>query len=151
MVKAIQFVIDKGPAYGYRLNMRKCTYLIAPTESKLTGDELNKKLEALTALGIPLENIKIHPDCQSGLSSDVVARRQLERGFKTLGAFIGTDEYVLSALRRKTHDFQKFTQTLLLYPNIQARCRLHRFCFNAKVNYSMRAQYPAHISSRRSK
>ena len=89
----------------------------------------------MTSLGIPPNNFKIHPDCQSGLSPDLVARRKVEWGFKILGAFVGTDEYVVSALRRKMDDFQRLTQALLLYPNVQARYNLHRFCFNAKVNY----------------
>ena len=109
---------------------------MAPTANKLTDGELDKRLEALlTALSISLKNIKIPPDCQSGLSPDVASRRRLELGFKILGAFVGTDEYVLSALRRKMDDFQRLTQTLLLYPNVQARHHLHRFCFNAKANY----------------
>ena len=28
MVEVIKFVIERGPAYGYNLNMKKCVYLI---------------------------------------------------------------------------------------------------------------------------
>ena len=35
MVKVIEFVIERGPAYGYHLNMKKCIYLMAPTAKKL--------------------------------------------------------------------------------------------------------------------
>ena len=34
-VKVIEFVIERGPAYGYHLNMKKCIYLMAPTAKKL--------------------------------------------------------------------------------------------------------------------
>ena len=71
MVKVIEFVIKKGPAFGYRLNMKKCIHhSMAPTAKRLT---------VLTALGIPLQfqNIKIHLDYQSGLPPDVLVRRRI--------------------------------------------------------------------------
>ena len=38
MAKAIKFVIDRGPAFGYTLNMKKCIYLMAPTGEALSDD-----------------------------------------------------------------------------------------------------------------
>ena len=75
------------------------------------------------------------------------SRRKVEWGFKIIGAFVGADEYVVISLRRKMDDFQRLTQALLLYPNAQARCCSHRFCFNAKIDYWMRAQYPVQATS----
>ena len=43
----------------------------------------------------------------------------------------------------KMEGLRKLSQTLSRYPNAQARYFLHKICFNAKVNYWMRAQYPA--------
>ena len=144
MVKAIEFVIERGPAFGYTLNMKKCIYLMAPTAKALTDDELGQRLAVLTALGLPLENIKIHPDCQPQSPPDLVAKRRVEWGIKILGAFVGTDEYVLTSLRPKMESLRKLSQTLLRYHNVQARYFLHKTCFNAKINYWMRAQYPVH-------
>ena len=41
---------------------------------------------------------------------------------------------------------RKLSQILLRYHNVQARYFLHKTCFNAKINYWMRAQYPAHTT-----
>ena len=106
MVQAIEFVIERGPAYGYNLNMKKCVYLMAPTAKKHTVDELRTKLATLIAMGILAQKIKIHPDCQCGLPAEVVANRKAEWDIKILGAFIGTDDYIMSALRRKMEDIR---------------------------------------------
>ena len=146
MVKVIEFVTERGPAFGYTLNMKKCIYLMAPTGKALTDDELNQKLGILTALGLPLENIKIHPDCQPQSPMDLLAKRRVEWGFKILGAFVGTDEYVVASLRPKMDSLRELSQILLRYSNVQARYFLHKICFNGKINYWMRAQYPHHTT-----
>ena len=67
-------------------------------------------------------------------SSALVNKRKAEWGFKILGAYVGTDEFVMNALQQKMESIRKITQTLLLYPNVQARCYLRRFCYNSEVN-----------------
>lgn len=42
------------------------------------------------------------------MSVDLTARRA-DWGFKILGAFVGTDEYVMNALRMKMRDIQNLT------------------------------------------
>ena len=59
---------------------------------------MDVRIRALTNLGIPVDNVKIHPDCQSFVSPSVLVKRRVEWGFKILGAFVGTDEYVLLLL-----------------------------------------------------
>ena len=49
-------------------------------EKELTADELNRKLDALVELGIPVKDVKIHPDCQRDLPTHVVATRRAEWG-----------------------------------------------------------------------
>ena len=146
MAKVIKFVINRGPAFGYTLNMKKCIYLMAPTGEALSDDELDRRIATLTALGLPRENIRIHPDCQPDCSPEVAAKRRFEWGFKILGAFVGTDEFVMASLRPKMEGLRKLARALLRYPNVQARYLLHKICFNAKINYWMRAQYPAHTA-----
>ena len=97
MIQVIRFVMDRGPAYGYNLNMKKCVHLMAPFTRKISQRDLDVRLHALINMGIPIDNIKVHPDYQSFVSS-VLAKRRIEWGFKILGAFAGTDEYVLRQL-----------------------------------------------------
>ena len=71
----------------------------------------------------------------------------LRRESKELKSFfVGADEYVMSALWHKMEDIRSLTQTMLLYPNAQARYSLHRLCCNAKITYWIRAQFPAHAA-----
>ena len=130
MIKVIKFVMERGPIYGYHLNMKKCIYLMAPTNEYLSRSEMNKRINALMVLGLPTENIKIHPDCQSVVTPSVATKRRTEWGCKILGAFVGTDEYVIHELGSKMNRLEKLTDTLLQYPKVQFRYRLHRFCYD---------------------
>merc|ERR1711907_490244 len=64
MIEVIKFVMVRGPAYGYNLNMKKSVYLMAPLGRDISQRDLDVRIRALTNLGIPVDNIKIHPDCQ---------------------------------------------------------------------------------------
>ena len=63
-----------------------------------------------------------------------------------MGAFIGTDEYVLHQLNDKMRKINHLTDVLITYPKHQFRYYLHRFCYDAKVNYWLRTQLPYHGS-----
>ena len=89
--------------------------------------------DTLNALGIPTQNIKVHPDCQSATPTALAAKRRAEWGFKMLGAYVGIDEFVMNALQQKMESIRKLTQTLLHYPNVQARYYLHRFSITLKL------------------
>ena len=52
-------------------------------------------------LGVPIENIKVNPDCEPDAPRATIVRREREYGFKMLGSFIGTDSFVLNALKIK--------------------------------------------------
>ena len=67
-------------------------------------------------------------------------------GFKVLGAFVGTNEYVMSALREKMKATESITKVMLRFPNAQARHYLHRFCCSDKINYWMRSYFPTHAA-----
>ena len=75
-----------------------------------------------------------------------MTKRRIEWGFKILGALLETDEYVLDTLNDKMKKMQKLTDVLIQYPKAQARYCLHRFCYDAKVNYWLRTQLPAHAN-----
>ena len=72
MVEVIKLVMARGPSSGYNLNMKKCIYLMAPTHSSLSDDEMRSRISVLVSLGIPFENIKIYPDYQLHASSRLV-------------------------------------------------------------------------------
>ena len=57
MIEVIKFVMHRGPAYGYNLNMKKCVYLMAPLGRDMSQRELDVRLHALINFGIPIENI----------------------------------------------------------------------------------------------
>ena len=96
LVEVISFVIERGPAYGYNLSLKKSIYLMAPSSKRLSADELDRRIHVLNALGIPTQNIKVHPDCQSATPTALAAKRRAEWGFKTLGAYVGTDEFFMN-------------------------------------------------------
>mmetsp|Transcript_19243 Transcript_19243/g.32202 ORF Transcript_19243/g.32202 Transcript_19243/m.32202 type:complete len:178 (-) Transcript_19243:249-782(-) len=59
MVEAIQLILSEGPQYGYHLNLRKGTYVLA----KCTTDaEAFRRRDVLLGLGIAPNVIRIHPD-----------------------------------------------------------------------------------------
>ena len=66
MIEIIQFVQRNGPKYGYILNMQKCTYLMAPSNT-FTENELAQRLDIITQLGIPISNVKVHPNNQQNI------------------------------------------------------------------------------------
>jgi len=70
------------------------------------------------------------------------AHRAAEWGFKILGAFVGTDEVVINALRQKSKTLKDLTDVMLRNLQVQARSHLHKRCCNAKVNYWLRSQFP---------
>ena len=86
MVQVIKFVRERGPAYGYNLNMDKSIYLMAPIGRDISQDELLYRVNLLMTLGLPIQNIKLHPQCQSFVSSTALAKRRLEWGCKALGS-----------------------------------------------------------------
>ena len=95
---------------------------MAPSIERLSADELHRRIRVLIALGIPTQNIKVRPDCESGVSSFLADKRKTEWELKILGAYVGTDEFVMNASQQKMESIRKLTQTLLCYPNVQARC-----------------------------
>ena len=141
MIEIIQFVQRNGPKYGYTLNMQKCTYLMASSNT-FTENELAHRLDVITQLGIPISNVKVHPNNQQNISSELYNSRLNQWGFKVLGAYVGTTEYIENSLNTKMHNINEVADILLKYPNTQARYNIHRYCFNEKINYWLRTQFP---------
>ena len=125
MVKVIERVQTVGPNYGYRLNMDKSIYLMAPALEYLSDQQLENRIKTLESLGIPRENIKIHPNCQNTCSSSIILQREEQWGIKVLGAYVGHHKYVAKHLENILRNLQEKVEILLKYPNVQARYFLH--------------------------
>ena len=108
----------------------------------LDETELNRRLDIIVQLGFPISNIKIHPDTQPGISRQLYKSRSETWGCKVLGAFIGTKEFIKNSLSIKINEIKSLSDDLLKYPNSQARYYIHKYCFNEKINYWLRAQFP---------
>ena len=93
-------------------------------------------------LGFPRSNIKIHPDTQQGISRELYQLRSEQWGCKVLGAFIGSKEYIKNSLHSKMKGIKSVADLLLNYPNSQARYLIHKYCYNEKINFWLRAQFP---------
>ena len=141
MVEIIEFVQINGPKYGYTLNMHKCVYLFAADVS-LDHSELNRRLDVIMQLGFLRSNIKIHPNTQQDISRELYQSRSEQWGCKVLGAFIGSSEFIKNSLSNKMKAINSVANLLLKYPNSQARYFIHKYCFNEKINYWLRAQFP---------
>ena len=46
------------------------------------------RVNLLMRLGVPIQNIKVHPQCQSFVSPMMLTKRRVEWGCKVLGSFI---------------------------------------------------------------
>ena len=139
IVDVSKFVKSRGPAYGYNLNMKKSIYLMALERRCLSCQELLERINFLVNLGLPIDNIKVHPHiincCQPSVSPVVLAKRSVQWGCKILGAFVGTDEYAIHELGNKMRKINNLTDVLIQYPKHQFRHCLHRLCYDSKVNY----------------
>ena len=99
------------------LNMKKSTYLMAPGGSRLSKHEFFERINVLVSLGLPTDNIKVHPNiiscCQPSASPTTLAKRSVQWGCKILGAFVGTDEYVIHQLNDKMRKINHLTDVLI--------------------------------------
>ena len=53
LVMVIEMNRDRGPAYGYSLNMKKSVYLMAPSNAVVSDEEMRLGIRALMTLGAP--------------------------------------------------------------------------------------------------
>ena len=92
---------------------------MALTAQRLYKD-IRDRVEMLTSVGISIDNMIIHPYCQPDAPKDLKTRRRAEWGFKILGAFVGTDQFVIDALNQEMKTFQGLTDVMLRYLSVQA-------------------------------
>ena len=122
--------------------MDKSIYLMAPPVNPLNDLQWNTRIKLLTDRGILRENIRLHPNCQPEKDDYLKQQRAEKWGFKVLGAYVGHNEYITNALQKKADQLEHLSNILIEFPNPQARYYIHRSCFNSKVNYWFRTQFP---------
>ena len=59
-----------------------------------------------------------------------------------VGAYIGSKVYIKNSLDSKMKGIKSVADDLLKYPNSQARYLIHKYCYNEKINFWLRAQFP---------
>ena len=96
---------------------------MAPPLEYLSDQQLEDRIKQLEVLGIPRDNIKIHPRCQNNCSSITLLLREEQWGIKVLGAYVGHPKFVAKHLEKKLVTIQETAEILMKYPNIQARYR----------------------------
>ena len=77
-VEATKLALERGPAYGYKLSVRKSVYLTAPTATKSSAHETKRKTQTLNELGAPTQNAKARPDCRLDASIALADERRAE-------------------------------------------------------------------------
>ena len=92
MMEVIDFINTKGPSFGYFIKLSKGSYLLGKCESHAVAVE--RKNNLVSRFGLNADIIHIHPDNSESDESRVVYATQY--GSKILGAYIGSDEYILA-------------------------------------------------------
>jgi hypothetical protein len=151
MIEAVRYLQQRGPQrFGYRIKSTKGAYLIGKCGS---FQQALERFQALTSeehrINLSPAIVKIHPeDLSEGDAADAdlpekyrimgdVQRRQ-DYGVKMLGAYVGSDEYVLEKLRGVIGEYEDISQSLMNYPLVQQRMLLFRYCFNPKPIHLLR-------------
>jgi hypothetical protein len=139
MLETILTIQTKGPKYGYHINPDKGTYLLGQYE---TSPEAIGRKAAFVRLGLNPDRIRIHPD-----NSHIPVEVAIHYGWKVLGAFIGSSNYIDSQLSNRLQDLRSLGVQVKNFPYIQDRYFLLRFCFGRKINHLMRTIPPYAIST----
>ena len=130
LTRAIDYLIQQGPKYGFHLNLEKCSYLIGRTSSTVD-------FTPLTQLGLVDSIIHQHP-LQGGNANAY--------GFKLLGSFIGSECFIHTQLAEYlaqcTSQFQLLSSTI---SDLQQRLLLFRVSFIHKIDHLFRT-LPPHLS-----
>ena len=130
LTRAIDYLIQQGPRYGFHLNLAKCSYLVGRTSTTVD-------FTPLTQLGLVDSIIHQHP---------VKGGNANAYGFKLLGSFIGSECYIHTQLAEYlaqcTSQFQLLSSTI---SDLQQRLLLFRVSFIHKIDHLFRT-LPPHLS-----
>ena len=125
ILSAIGFINAHGIRVGYRLNPFKSKLLLGRYDSL---HESSQHRQAYLDLGFSPSVIQIHP---TNVPTSVVCY-----GYKLLGSFVGSDEYVLHALSMYIVQLNSLADRLItLCVHYQHLLALLRHCFLTKVSH----------------
>jgi hypothetical protein len=130
MVKAIEFIKQEGPKYGYTLNLNKGTYLLG----RCGSDTALARKNTLMGLGLSESIIVLHPDDEPSSIGDY--------GVTALGSYIGSDLFICSKLARKVASLEEDAGHIKQLENHQLQNLLLRLCFSQMSIYLQRTVPP---------
>lgn len=136
MSKLIRYIITHGPRFGYYLNRKKGTYLLGYCSDNNIAYERKQLL--IDEFDFDPNVICLHPDNGGD---------PLLYGAKVLGSFIGTDEYVATALQNKVTSLSKTCDNIITkIANYQLRQLVLKWCFCQKIVFLQRTSNPSLIN-----
>jgi hypothetical protein len=131
MVKAIEFIKQEGPKYGYILNLNKGTYLLG----RCGSDTAVARKRVLMELGLSERIIILHPDDEPSSIGDY--------GVTALGSYIGSDSFICSKLAKKVASLEEDAGHIKRLDNHQLQNLLLRLCFCQMSIYLQRTVPPS--------
>jgi hypothetical protein len=107
----------------------------------LKRDVALERVQHYQTLGIPDQNIRIHPDnTPPGADIESITRQY---GAAVVGIPIGTDAFTLDWLQNKTKDLTKWTSSLCeLEGQYQNKLTVFKWCFSGKYTHILRTVPP---------
>ena len=117
MARIITILKEEGPKYGYYMKTNKGAYLVGKRNSAEEAEATYNSLQ--TEFGISPRIIRIHPDnCRFEVNR---AEAILQFGVNVLGSFIGTDEFIKSALAKHLESLESDAIKLMEHEDLQER------------------------------
>ena len=138
MLSVLDYILDEGSKFGYRMNLGKSVYLMGYCGSFQTALDRKRRL---IFRGLSAENIHVHPrDYQENAEfDDVDVSDAVENyGAKVLGSFIGSPEYITRKLDQKLRTLAEEAEKVISCDDLQQRYIFSRYCFDQKINHILR-------------
>ncbi len=138
MIRALNYVVEEGPKYGYELNLRKGSYLVGQCRSNSIAT--HRKNYLVSHFNLDPSIIHLHPS--NGV--DFVEQVQLtyQYGVKMLGSYIGHRSYITHQLDGLYIEHCTAADNLTQYDNLQCKTLLLRSSFSMKIHHLMRTTSP---------
>ena len=137
MYRMIEILQAEGPKYGYHIKANKGAYLIGKCASCEEAQNVSTHLQQ--TFRISPNVIQVHPDNVHIDQKEIQKKRY---GFKVLGSFVGTDEYVKEQLDVYYQSLEDDAVKLMEYPDYQTRMLLFRKSFLSKPVHIFRTIPP---------
>ena len=133
IMRVITHQVEHGPTQGLRLNLKKHVILLGHCDQ--SPQAAAAKLDAYSSLGIPRENIRVHP---------LDGGDPLLYGTTRTGIPIGSPEYIRAHLVNFNEKITKDFDALHDLDDLQLAFMFTRMTLRPKLNHMMRCLPPDH-------